>query len=114
MYALDAETGRVVWRATLDGRADDIIKVGPGKVFAASSGSPVYALDITQGQIVWTRSLEGGFGGWAELVGNELLILGDPNANNNIFVLNVETGEILRRWSNPRAWFFRSKGEIFL
>jgi outer membrane protein assembly factor BamB len=112
VYALNAETGGVVWHAILGSRAD-FLKVGLGKVFVASRWlGTVYALDMTQGQILWTSSVEGRFGGGIELVGNELLVLGDLNTNNNIFVLNAETGEILRRWSNPRAWFFLSEGEM--
>jgi outer membrane protein assembly factor BamB len=112
VYALNAGTGSIIWHDTLVDDYADFLKVDVGKVLVASSWlGTVYALDMTQGQILWTTSVKGGCGGWIERVGNELLVLGDPNANNNIFVLSAETGEILRRWSNPRAWFFLSDGE---
>lgn len=56
-FALDAETGRVLWsipkRALL--KASCVLGVKDGLLFLA--GDKVYAIDVTKGEIVWSASL---------------------------------------------------------
>jgi outer membrane protein assembly factor BamB len=65
LYAIDDESGRVVWKRRTSGDVDASPAVGGGRVFAAavdkrSGATRLYAIDARTGRVEWTFAPRGG------------------------------------------------------
>jgi len=95
MLALDAATGRKLWRRTLD-ESDTWYApaVAGGRVFVGTVGGRLHALEPATGRLLWTRQLSNYQ--WGPLV------VGDDTLYANLgglAALDVATGET--RWTQP-------------
>jgi outer membrane protein assembly factor BamB len=68
IIALDAGTGKNLWKFTPEGKVFTDLVVGPEYIFAADSQDRLYALDKTTGRMAWETGWQGTTG-WAFLVG---------------------------------------------
>ncbi len=68
IIALDAGTGKTLWKFTPEGKVFTDLVVGPEYIFAADSQNHLYALDKTTGRVAWETGWQGTTG-WAFLVG---------------------------------------------
>ncbi len=96
LYALDASTGTIVWRKTVDSLSMETPAVANGVVYIVS-GDVVYALNATTGAVVWQVQ---GYGS-SPVVANGVVYIGAwmPTGNEagygTITALNASTGESL-------------------
>lgn len=101
LFALDARTGRELWKFEMGGA----ISVGPacanGKVYAGQQGGErfFYCLDSESGERVWQQTLPGGWvWGSASVDENRVYV---PTVNGYAVCLDAQTGHII--WMYPTA-----------
>lgn len=99
--AFDAATGALAWstQVTLKGQAQGIafgggVSADNGRVFATTGFGIVVAYDAAQGIELWRRALTVPLRGAPTVAGSRVFAL---SQDNQLFALNVETGEQL--WS---------------
>ena len=93
--ALEAETGRLFWRASLPGPARGAPTVRDGKLFVVTADNRLLALNTDDGRLAWDLPSSGASAG----------ILGGSSAaaNDDAVVAAMATGELLAvRTSNGR------------
>jgi outer membrane protein assembly factor BamB len=111
LYALDAATGAIRWRAHIGNYVNDGPTVADGRVYISGHGW-VYAFDAQTGAHLWrtdTGSLEGG-----TAVSHSVAYV--HTQGTNIVALNAETGQI--RWEQSIGYGFStpavSGGSVFV
>jgi len=112
LYALDAASGTLKWKALLSGPARGVPVVARGRVYAADSRGVLNAVDLETHQVLWT--LEG-----AERVltttEEHVIVLGRAGEDRQIVVADAGDGQVKARVSDGRYRFFvaRPEGGIF-
>ena len=91
LYALNMESGKLVWSSELDGAILGAITLGEnGLLYAGTLGDNVFALDSSTGKTVWEVALSSRV--WsAPAVGNGNLYVGDQAGK--IVSLNADSGQ---------------------
>lgn len=115
LYALDAATGKELWR--YEGAAAPIAAqpvLADGVIYFGSLDSSVYAVDIKTGKARWSSKTEGWV--WCEAaVGDGKVILGD--VKGNVYALNTSDGSQAWRFATAdsvRAQPVISDGKVFI
>lgn len=85
--ALEAGSGRVIWKADLDTPARGAPVAGKGHVFVVSQSNDVYALNQSDGTVAWSYS------GIEETGG--LLSAANPAISGNRVIVPFSSGEIM-------------------
>ncbi|MEP2581208.1 MAG: PQQ-binding-like beta-propeller repeat protein, partial [Roseibium sp.] len=85
--ALEAGSGRVIWRADLDTPARGAPVAGKGHVFVVSQSNEVYALNQSDGTVAWS------YAGIEETGG--LLSAANPAISGNRVIVPFSSGEIM-------------------
>ncbi len=93
LFALDGETGRVVWRADLAGPSDTAPAVAHDLVFVHDDGGTLAAFDLATGEARWRAACGANFDA-APLVCGGLVI--SPTRGGSVFCHDARTGEA--RW----------------
>ncbi|WP_082836969.1 PQQ-like beta-propeller repeat protein [Labrenzia sp. OB1] len=87
LAALEAGSGRVIWKVDLDTPARGAPVAGAGHVFVVSQSNEVYALSQSDGSIAWT------YAGIEETAG--LLSAANPAISGNRVIVPFSSGEIM-------------------
>ncbi len=93
---LEAATGKMLWRAKLDGALRSSPAVADGVVFLGSSNSRCYALSAETGQTLWSAAT-GGAVLTAPVVTGGLVVF--ASADNSVYSLGTRTGR--KAWAVP-------------
>lgn len=118
--ALDAKTGKELWRTRIDGKYESDMGHGPRStptvdgdlVFALSASGKLAALDAKSGKKVWSRDLRQELGakppGWgvstSPLVEGNLLLL-DMGGSKSLAALDKKTGKTVWTSQSDRAGY---------
>ena len=103
VIALDANTGKEIWRQRLSGP----MRAGPtiyrGRVFAITVANELFALSADDGRQLWTHTgiveAAGLLGGAAPAAGEGVVVA--PYSSGEVVALRVENGRVL--WSDALA-----------
>jgi len=112
LIALDAESGRELWRLRLDRERKDNFGDGPrstplvdgGRVYAVSALARFYALDVETGEVVWQHDLKKEFGArvpqWGVaaspiVIGEKLLFNVGGKSDYAVVAFDKATGEVI-------------------
>ncbi|MBN9669981.1 PQQ-binding-like beta-propeller repeat protein [Labrenzia aggregata] len=87
VVALEAGSGRVIWRVSVDTPPRGAPVAGAGHVFVVSQSNDVYALSQSDGTLAWTYS------GIEETAG--LLSAANPAINGNRVIVPFSSGELM-------------------
>jgi outer membrane protein assembly factor BamB len=93
LYALDAQTGAVVWKATGDGWFWAGLARQEDTLFAATTAGSVYALEVNTGRERWRTSVGGAVVSPLSLTPEGVLVATD---GGRVFVLRPQDGR--ERW----------------
>lgn len=95
VYALNMNTGKLVWSSELNGSILGALTLGSdGVLFAGTLGDSVYALNTSSGKIIWQQQLSSRI--WsAPAIGNGSMYVGDQAGK--IVSLSTDTGK--ENWS---------------
>lgn len=93
---LEAATGKLVWKAKLDGALRSSPVVSEGTVFLGSSNSHCYALSAATGQTLWDAATNGAVLTSPAITGS---LVAFASSDNSVYSLNSRTGHKL--WSVP-------------
>ncbi len=100
VIALDATSGKELWRTRLSGPMRAAPTVVDGRVFLVTIDNQAFALNADTGERIWTHSgfaeVAGLLGGASPAVANGAVIV--PYSSGEIFALKVENGRPL--WSD--------------
>ena len=93
--ALEAASGRIIWRAEIDTPARGAPVAGAGHVFVVSQSNEVYALSESDGSIAWSYAgIEETAGVLSAanpaIQGNRVIV---PFSSGEIMAINIKTGE---------------------
>jgi outer membrane protein assembly factor BamB len=118
--ALDAKSGKELWRVRIDGKYESDMGNGPRStptvdgnlVFALSASGQLWALDVKSGKKVWSRDLRAELGakppGWgvstSPLVEGNLLLL-DVGGSKSLAALDKKTGKTVWAAQSDRAGY---------
>jgi outer membrane protein assembly factor BamB len=122
MYALDANSGSVVWKTTTVGPIENSPSVSDGAVFFTSHGPTtgvLYKLDAASGSVIWTRPIPyvPVFVGGTELMGSTSVADGMVFTSSNVityYAVSEATGEILWDFTNKDAGEFIYNAPIYV
>jgi outer membrane protein assembly factor BamB len=99
VVALNARTGRLVWKRTI-GPSETSPLVSRGVVYVGDWRGNVYAIGARTGRIRWTFQTGGKVKGGAALDGNRLYV---ASYDGHVYALNARTGhELWRASAQPR------------
>lgn len=108
VIALDAETGKEIWRQTLTAPLRTGPTVGAGRLFATTVDNQVHALDLATGRRQWAHSgiteTAGFYGGSSPAVEGAIAIA--AFSSGEIFALRADNGRVL--WSDSLAGALRA------
>ncbi len=93
VYALDAQSGWVVWRCRTGKPVISSPCIADGVVYIGSADSNLYALDLKTGRVIWKYATEGQVNS-SPAVGPEALYIG--SVDGSIYSLDAKTGQL--RW----------------
>lgn len=97
-YALDAETGRVLWRYPTDQPLDAQFRTTPavadGVVYVGATDSNLYALSATSGRHLWSFRAQGAILSPPTVVDGVVYF---GSSDGRVYALNAKTGEPLWR-----------------
>jgi outer membrane protein assembly factor BamB len=112
VYALDADTGKVVWKLRLerDSGGPNGLAAGGGRLFGSTDTS-LFALDPSTGAVAWTRRLTGAQEpiDMAPAVAGGLVFTGStaqhPGGKGRLYAVDATTGRVRWRLTTVRdAW----------
>jgi outer membrane protein assembly factor BamB len=92
IYALDAQTGNLLWEQTLGGSVSGQVAVGESLIYVGSFDKQLHALDKETGEILWEVP-KSGTEDWvwaAPLLGDDVVYFADKSGH--IFAVDAETG----------------------
>ena len=103
LICLQAETGKVLWRRTMDNPFKTAPTVRGKRVFAVTLKNKLYAIDGSNGQTLWTHS---GIEETTDLIGGaspavDAGVIVVPYSSGEIVALKIENGKEL--WSDSLA-----------
>ncbi len=101
LYALNPDTGSVLWSATLDGALNSAPLLYEGRLYVGTFAQQVVALDATSGEILWVTPTDGWVWATPQLLG-ERLFVGD--VSGTFYALNLSDGSV--------AWSITPDGPI--
>jgi outer membrane protein assembly factor BamB len=108
VIALEAETGKEIWRQTLTAPLRAGPTVGAGRLFAITVDNQMHALDLATGRRQWAHSgiteTAGFYGGSSPAVEGTIAIA--AFSSGEIFALRVDNGRVL--WSDSLAGALRA------
>lgn len=97
-YALEAETGRVIWRYPTDQPIDAQFRTTPavadGIVYVGATDSNLYALSATTGKYLWSFRAQGAILSSPTVV-NDVVYFG--SADGRVYAIHAKTGEPIWR-----------------
>ena len=97
VYALNAETGEMVWRVTVSGPIRAAPTVAGDRLYVVTIDNELYALDVKDGKTLWKHTgiseIAGLLGGSAPAVqGNTVVV---PYSSGEIYALQAANGRVL-------------------
>ena len=101
MYALNANTGALLWKYATGGTVDSSPTVANGAVYIASNDGILYALNAGTGAKLWDFTT-GDSAGSSPAVANGVVYVG--STDNNVYALDAITG--------ARLWSFATGGTL--
>lgn len=108
VIALEADTGKEVWRQTLTAPLRTGPTVGGGRVFAVTIDNQIHALDTATGRRQWAHSgiaeTAGIYGGSSPALEGNIVISGF--SSGELFALRTDNGRVL--WSDSLAGALRA------
>ena len=114
VYALEATTGRELWKFQTGGRIRSTPAIADGIVFAGSTDGIVYAVDLASGSEIWRHETDGAALTSAEFgVDRKSIIAPIAVSGGRVFVgsrdgymyaLDQQTGERRWRFSHGGSW----------
>ncbi len=96
-YAIDSNTGKVLWRKLTKAKFAGSSLAADGLVFAGATSGEMFAFRESDGQIMWTHRSQAAVEGMPVLAGDRLLFMTNTN---QVICLDAQTGEW--RWSYKR------------
>lgn len=99
VVALDAATGEVVWKASVDATPRGLIRADGERIYFRTDEGGVFALDTASGADVWDVSVEGGVN--TPVISGELVIL--AGQRGEVVALDAATGEEQWRTDSGRT-----------
>jgi eukaryotic-like serine/threonine-protein kinase len=103
-YALDATTGKQVWKYATGDKIWDSPVVDNGIVFVGSFDNTFYALSADDGHQLWKFKADGVFMASPVLSGNNIIV---GSLDRNLYALNKTTGAEVWRFTGQK-WFWAS------
>jgi outer membrane protein assembly factor BamB len=123
LYALDANTGNVVWKTQTQGPIESSPAVSDGAVYFNSKepeGAALYKVDANTGAVIWKQvfpynysPIEGG----TEMLGSPSVAAGMVFTSTDMrtyYALNATTGNIAWNFSDPAASEFIYMSPIYV
>ena len=88
LYALDAKTGKTLWKFTTGGTVFGSPAIANGIVFIGSVDSNIYALDAFTGKLLWSASV-GGFIHSSPAVVNGRVFIGTLDLDKSLWAFGL-------------------------
>lgn len=99
VQAIDAESGRRIWRVTLESREGDTVAISgggiafaEGRVYATTGFADVIALDAETGREIWRRSLNGPIRAAPTIFKGRVFVI---TIANELYALDARDGRVL-------------------
>ena len=121
VYALNAATGKRVWRFVTERPVVASPSVAGGRVYIGSSEGKFRALDLSTGKLLWEFTGLEGFVETKPLVHEGKVIFGAWDGH--LYALDADTGRLLWKWQGDRpgtllspaaCWPVAAKGKVFI
>lgn len=114
VHALNARTGKRIWRF----EADDEVNTSPaywrGRIFIASDGGTLYSLDARTGKLIWSAQSQSRFGSREFWYATPTIAYGRVyigNTDGTMYVFGARSGELL--WARPLGSYIYGAAAVY-
>lgn len=114
VYALSAQTGRIVWTFRTGGRVKGAVAGLGNRVFVGSYDGRLYALDSRTGALQWRSSSQGRLGGLGRFYSTPALAYGRVfvgSTDGKVYAFGATTGDLL--WSRSTGGYVYSSPAVW-
>lgn len=100
IYALDAHSGRLLWKFRTAAAVKSFVRLAEGRVYAGSNDNTLYCLDAASGGLIWKYATRGVVFSRPAVVAGRVFF---ASYDGNVYCLNALTGEEIDRFGSGGA-----------
>jgi len=114
VHAINAKTGRRVWRFQADNEVNTSAAYWRGRVFIASDGGTLYSLSAKTGKLLWSAQSKSRFGAREFWYATPTIAYGRVyigNTDGTMYVFGAKTGNLL--WARPLGTYIYGAAAVY-
>jgi outer membrane protein assembly factor BamB len=109
VYALNAKTGKRIWRFEADDQVNTSAAYWKGRIYIASDGGTLYSLSAKTGKQLWSRSDAHEFWYATPTVAHGRVYIG--NTDGTMYVYGAKSGKLL--WARPLGSYIYGAAAVY-
>ncbi len=109
IYAINAKTGKRIWRFGADDQVNTSVAYWKGRAFVGTDGGTLYALSAKTGKLLWSRSEAREFWYATPTVAYGRVYVG--NTDGTMYVYGAKTGRLL--WARPLGSYIYGAAAVY-
>jgi outer membrane protein assembly factor BamB len=109
VYALNAKTGKRIWRFGADDQVNTSAAYWKGRIYIGSDGGTLYSLSAKTGKLLWSRSDAREFWYATPTVAYGRVYVG--NTDGTMYVYGAESGKLL--WARPLGSYIYGAAAVY-
>ena len=114
VYALNAGTGKRIWRFEADNEVNTSPAYWRGRIYIASDGGTLYSLSAKSGKLLWSAQSQSRFGSREFFYATPTLAHGRVyigNTDGTMYVYGAKTGRLL--WARPLGSYIYGAAAVY-
>ena len=114
VHAINAKTGRGIWRSPADNQVNTSAAYWRGRIFIASDGGTLYSLSAKTGKLLWSAQSKSRFGSREFWYATPTVAYGRVyigNTDGTMYVYGAKTGNLL--WARPLGTYIYGAAAVY-
>jgi outer membrane protein assembly factor BamB len=114
IYAINAETGKRIWRFGADDQVNTSAAYWKGRIYIASDGGTLYSLSAKTGKLLWSAQSQSTFGSREFWYATPTVAYGRVyigNTDGTMYVFGAKSGKLL--WARPLGSYVYGAAAVY-